>query len=255
MKKTFLLIMILTSTFYLFAQDVIIRKNGDQINCTIIKVDSANIYFSMIRNGDKLNTIINKSEVQDIRYNVTNSSNLAQDGLKSNIISKHDTLPAFAIGLGTGINNYTAIFGLSANLRIYNKLSLQGGIGIGGWGNKYSIGIKYNYYYDGGWSYGFGYSVCPGENNIKANLQVTSGTTQQVTLNYLTASTVNLKVGRSWRIGQKNTFYMEYGYAIPIQSNPWKVTDNSVLSSTSISALKLIQPGGLIIGLGFTFGI
>jgi len=119
----------------------------------------------------------------------------AQDGQNLNKSTRSDTLPKFSIGLGSGINNYTALLGISANLRFYNKLSLQGGFGKGGWGYKYSIGLKYDMHYDGGWSYGLGYSVCPGENNLKPKLQVKSGATQQVTLNYLTASTINLKAG------------------------------------------------------------
>lgn len=253
--------MLLTSTHYLFAQDIIIRKNGEKINCAITKVDSSYVYFTMTRNvsmdanGNKLNSMISKSEVQDLRYNVANNSNLSQDGQRLNTNHRSDTLPKFAIGLGSGINNFTAIFGLSAKIRVINKLSLQGGIGLGGWGYKYSIGLIFDKHYNGGWSYGIGYSVCPGENNIKANLQVSSGTTQSVTLNYLQASTINLKAGYSWRIGEKNTFYLEFGYAIPMESSPWKVTDGSTLSNTSTSALQLIQPGGVILGLGFTFGI
>jgi hypothetical protein len=179
----------------------------------------------------------------------------AQDGQNGIPKMRSDTIPKFSIGLGTGINNYTALIGVSANLRVYNRVSVQGGVGIGGWGYKFSIGLKYDKHYNGGWSYGLGYSVCPGLNNVKANMKLESGVTQNVNLDYLKASTVNLKTGYTWRIGEMNTFYLDLGYAVPLQSGAWRVTDNSVLSGASESSIKMIQPGGIILGMGFTFGI
>jgi len=46
-----------------------------------------------------------------------------------------------------------------------------------------------------------------------------------------------------------------FGYAIPLQSNRWRVTDGSVLSSTSKSVLNMSHPGGLILAAGFAFKI
>ena len=151
--------------------------------------------------------------------------------------------------------NYTALLGVSANLRLFSTVSLQGGIGLGGWGSKYSIGIKYSSHYNGGWYYGLGFSNSPGEKNVKVNMQISTVVTQSVTIDYLKESTLNFKVGYDWIMGMKNIFYLEFGYALPLQTDPWRVTDGSSLSATTIEALRLDQPGGLIIGLGFTFGI
>ena len=48
---------------------------------------------------------------------------------------------------------------------------------------------------------------------------------------------------------------MLFGYAIPLQSNRWRVTDGSVLSGNSESTLNMLQPGGLILGAGFAFKV
>lgn len=159
------------------------------------------------------------------------------------------------LGLGTGINNYTALLGISGSLRIHDKLFVRGGFGIGGWGNKFSIGLKYDADNNEGWTFGIGYSICPGANNVKSAMPVESGGNKKVTIDFLKASTINLTIGHNWSVGKSNIFYMEFGYAIPMQSNSWKVTDGSILSGTSKSTLNLIQPGGLIIGAGFSFGI
>jgi hypothetical protein len=158
-------------------------------------------------------------------------------------------------GLGAGINNYTALLGVSGSVRVHDKLFVRAGCGVGGWGLKYSIGLKYDAHYDEGWNFGIGYSICPGVNNVKANLQVESGVNKEVTMNYSAASTINLTVGHNWSISKSIVFYMDFGYAIPLQSTAWTVTDGSVLSKTTKSGLNLLQPGGLIIGAGITFGI
>lgn len=159
----------------------------------------------------------------------------------------------FYLGVGTGIDNFTGTIGVSGTLKVYDKLSLRGGVGLGGWGAKSSIGLKYDTSDAGRWSYCLGYSYCPGQDNLKLNMEMSTGSKQDVTLNYLSASTINLAIDRNWRVGKANIFYLEFGYAIPMQSNRWKVTDGSSISSNSERVLNISQPGGLILGAGFAF--
>jgi hypothetical protein len=179
----------------------------------------------------------------------------AQDKLTyENYMKRPDELPKFSIGVGTGINNFTALIGPSVNFRVVKLLSLQGGLGLGGWGYKVSGGLILNTSYKGGLYFGAGYSYSPGENNLQMSLPLQSGTTQTVHLDYLAAGTINLKAGYSFRMGKVNTFYLECGYAIPMQATAWKVTDGSALASAATETLNILQPGGIILGLGFTFG-
>jgi hypothetical protein len=90
--------------------------------------------------------------------------------------------------------------------------------------------------------------------NEKVKLQLTSGADKEVTINCLKAGTIDLTAMHSWRIGS-NYFYLEFGYGIPLQTIPWEVTDGSLLSGNSTSALDRSGPGGIIIGAGFVFGI
>jgi hypothetical protein len=179
-----------------------------------------------------------------------NAQSINDTSVQSNF--KHKNL---YLGLGTGINNYTALLGISGSVKVYDKLFVRGGYGIGSWGNKFSIGLKYDMNYSDGWNFGIGYSICPGTGDVKMDLKVASGETKKVTADFSAASTINLTVGRNWAIGKRNIFYLDLGYAVPMQTEPWKVTDGSVLSKESKSVIKLIQPGGLIIGAGFIFGI
>lgn len=167
--------------------------------------------------------------------------------------NQKDQSHPFYLGVGTGIDNFTGFLGVSGTLRIYDKLSVRGGWGLGGWGSKSSIGLKFDTSESGRWSYCFGYSYCPGIENLKLNMELSSGTKQDVTVNYLSASTINLAVDRNWRVGKANIFYLEFGYAIPMQSSRWNVADGSSISSNSEKILDIMQPGGLILGAGFAF--
>ena len=172
-------------------------------------------------------------------------------------ITENQTEPShpFYLGIGTGFDNFTGMIGVSGTIKVYDKLSVRAGVGIGGWGQKNSIGIKYDASDEGKWAYCLGYSYCPGFDDIKLNLELESGSKKDVMVDYLSASTINLAVDRNWRIGKANIFYLELGYAIPMQSNRWRVTDGSSISSTSESVLNISQPGGLILGIGFAFRV
>ncbi|NJO69235.1 MAG: hypothetical protein HC830_08105, partial [Bacteroidetes bacterium] len=57
------------------------------------------------------------------------------------------------------------------------------------------------------------------------------------------------------RLGRRNNFYLEFGYGKAIQNKPWKVTSGETLSSTSNQVMNFVRPGGLMFGVGFTFGL
>ncbi len=95
MKKTFLfLVCSLLLPFIITAQDTIVKKNGVNLICKIQNQDNSTIYFTIERNGQKLNnpiilhSSIDKNEVQSIHFynpqhrttsNKINSSNEEKD--------------------------------------------------------------------------------------------------------------------------------------------------------------------------------
>ena len=172
-------------------------------------------------------------------------------------ITENQTGPIhpFYLGVGTGFDNFTGLIGLSGTIRLYDKLAVRGGIGLSGWGYKNSIGLKYDLNKEGRWSYCLGYSYSSGLEDLKLDMELETGSEKEVTLDYLSCRTINLAFDRNWRIGKANLFYLELGYAIPLQSDRWRVTDGSALSGTSKSILNSLQPGGLIVGAGFAFKI
>ncbi|MBW8331295.1 MAG: hypothetical protein K0M40_04670 [Prolixibacteraceae bacterium] len=163
--------------------------------------------------------------------------------------------PQVYLGVGTGFDNFTGFMGVSGTLKMYERFSVRGGFGVSGWGLKSSIGIKYDQTETGRWSYCLGYSHSPGLEGIELEMELESGGTQEITVDYLSAGTINLAIDRNWRIGKTGIFYLEFGYAVPLQSNRWRVTDGSTITSTTDMALNILQPGGLILGAGFAFKV
>jgi hypothetical protein len=173
---------------------------------------------------------------------------------KEPFTSSKDTLPKFYLGVGAGINNYTGLLGIGADVSIHKGLVLKLGCGSGSWGAKLTAGIKLENRSSDGWGVGSSYSICMGQKGVKLKLETTSGT-KDVTIDLLKAGTLNLNATYSWVYHNYNRLFLEFGYAIPLESNSYEITDGSVLSDNAKKELRIIQPGGLILGLGFMFAL
>lgn len=163
--------------------------------------------------------------------------------------------PKAYIGFGSGINAFTGLLGIAGNIRLVEKTFLEAGVGIGGWGYKYSFGIRHDFRYHNTFGLGINYTGATGLENMEMEMEVNNGGTESVTLNCLHTGTIDIKGRFSLSSGRKNKFYIDLGYAIPLMSKAWEVTDGSILSDVSVQALNITQPGGVIIGLGYLFGM
>jgi hypothetical protein len=119
MKKYLLLIMLLTSSLCAFSQDIIVRSNGQMINCKVLEVDSSYVYFIMGKKNIRTN--LSKSEIREIQYGkpIPNFGNAFTAGFLEGggslvgfdcemMISKSVSfqLGAGIIGFGLGINKH-----------------------------------------------------------------------------------------------------------------------------------------------------
>ena len=161
------------------------------------------------------------------------------------------------LGVETGVNSYTGILGLSAFIRANKTLFIKAGIGEGSWGYKTSVGLKLDNDSTGNWSYGIGYSLCSGANNVKINMSAQNVGTKDVSIDLYKASCIQFTITRNWKVGcnRTNIIYLDLGYSFALEKKRWKVTDGSNLTDESISLITFLQPGGLILGFGFTFGL
>lgn len=163
--------------------------------------------------------------------------------------------PRVYFGLGSGINAFTGIFGIAANVRVINNAFIEGGLGLGGWGYKYSIGARYDFRQKNTFGLGINYTGATGLDNLEMDMEVYDGSTQRVNIDCLRAGTVDVKGRFSITAGKKNRLYIDLGYAIPLKDRVWKIKNGVVLSDVSEKALDWTQPGGFMVGLGFMFGL
>lgn len=179
-------------------------------------------------------------------------------GINETLQSPVDSMKKFFLGPATGINNINGILGATLKARLHKTLFIKGGLGLGMWGYKISAGIHYDLKQRNCWGFGAGYSRCTGIPELTVGLETLEGKNvvmKNVALELLPTGTVNLTAERHWLIKNKHIIYLDLGYAVPAGSKPYKVKDQSVLTKTSESVLNRLQPGGLIIGFGFLFGL
>lgn len=127
MKLIFLTITgLIVLNFAALSQDIIVRKNGEKINCKLTKQDNDKIYFTI----NNISTYINKSDVVEI---------IRQDEKKAD--TNNITIDRFSAGLGYGFNNGGLIGG---NLLIYphKNVGVFAGLGWAIASPGYNVGIK-----------------------------------------------------------------------------------------------------------------
>lgn len=165
----------------------------------------------------------------------------------------------FYLGFSTGFNQGTGLIGITGEYLVAKNLTVNGVIGLGTWGFKTTGGLKYYLDYPGKWAFGVGYSYSSGVDDVPVNLQEDfvqgqSGN-QTVNFNLLPASTVNISAIKYFLLGKqkKNRFHLEFGYAIPTSTNRYET--DAMLTSDGTRFMKILQPGGLLLGAGFSFGL
>ena len=178
----------------------------------------------------------------------------ASSAQKSSESSNTEGLTKVQVRLSTGSNNFTSLFGLGLNARIKDGLFGTVGVGLGGWGFKSAIGLKYEMRNTSGWSYNLAFSNSGGAKNVQIEVDNNSSTSQKVAVDLKAAQAVNLSAAYNWVFRKRHAFFLEFGYAVPLKDKPWVVQNGSSLSSTTELALKWLQPGGLILNLGVNLG-
>lgn len=173
--------------------------------------------------------------------------------------------PGFYLGFSTGANNFTSLVGLHATFRLKNKLFARVGTGLGFWGTKFAASLQYDLRrdmrYRQGWSFAFGYGYSAGLNKP---LSVTSErsttvagatTSKEVDVSILESpvSTVALSTIFYKFFGAKTSLFLELGYAASLQKEPWVIQPGGVGAEHAKPAIKIFQPGGIVLGIGVNF--
>lgn len=116
--RKLILILVLLIPFISFSQDLIILRNGEQIDCKITKVDSAIVYYDFFKGERKLSSYVAKSDLHSYKINEIDS---IPDNLNDMPIIQENTViidtTKFVKETNKWINliTYSKRFGLHAN--------------------------------------------------------------------------------------------------------------------------------------------
>jgi hypothetical protein len=177
----------------------------------------------------------------------------------------------YFIGLGTGVNAHTGFLGIASELPIHQQFFARLGFGLGGWGPKLSLGFNVHNDKKSGIGIALYYNHSFGINNVKTELEFIKSAPvlgvqdilvkEKVSVNYLTASSFNLGLSYNWLLNKgRGRLYLELSYGRKNQEAPYKISGDNIsgnyfgLSENSKKALRLAQPGGVGIAVGYMFG-
>lgn len=124
MKKYILLLFSLLP-FFVFAQDVIYRTNGEILDCNITNEDSIYVYFDIFKNGREVSTSLKKTEIKEYYYNSTKEKETEK------IVYDDSENAAITIGFLQGGGS---LIGLDFEALVTDRVGIQAGAGFVGFG-------------------------------------------------------------------------------------------------------------------------
>lgn len=163
-------------------------------------------------------------------------------------------------GVGTGINAHYGLLGLELNVKTVEQLYVDAAVGLGSWGTKLSGGLIWMSQDKKGWSYELSYSHSRGYSDFELDLEVEDSLGKEkeraVIVDLKPASTINLIMSHHWAFRNGNRFNLKFGYALPIEDEPFELQSKSYeFTDESKLLLSSMQPGGLLLALSFSFGM
>ena len=171
--------------------------------------------------------------------------------------SRDVSCPKVYIALSSGINNPAGLAGVGVDLAIDSRVSVGGGIGLSSWGTK--LALEGRYYFDEcnrGWAVGGGVTTNGGLRNVVLGLETAhQGPGTPVTLDLHRKTNLFFSGYRFFNLGRNNRFHLQLGYSQGLQRARYTVKSGHTLTTTSDAVVRTISPGGIVLGLGFSFGI
>lgn len=178
---------------------------------------------------------------------------MAQDSTKRS----HGPCRKLYLDMSTGLNNNAGMLGLGLDAQVADKFTLNGGVGLlSTWGYKAYFGGKL-FFNDchKGWALGAGMTYSTGISEMTLNVETVSYGKQDVMFDLRPQPNVYASAFKYWSVGRKqNRFYLQLGLSLPTNHEKFRQLNGPEITTTSASAIKLLAPGGIIVGTGFSIG-
>lgn len=160
----------------------------------------------------------------------------------------------YYLGLGSGINAHTGLFGLTGEYRLIDKTFLQGAVGLSTWGIKTSFGFRYDFRFINTIGIGMNYTHASGIQYMTLNT-TQNGNQESYVIDCHPSNTLDLKVAYNYNVGKRSKFFAETGYAIPLNYEPYKIVEGPAPDEFAKNLLRIFQPGGVILVVGLSIGL
>jgi hypothetical protein len=179
------------------------------------------------------------------------------DGSHGRVRSNDGSCPLVYFGFSSGINNAVGLFGPQIDIAFTESFSAGTGFGISSWGYKF-FG-EGRFYFDAcnrGWALGAGVTYNTGIRNFVLQDAETRGGMMDVPVDLHPQTNIMISAYRFFNIGRsgRNRFHLQVGGSIPTSGKKYTQLDGPPLTGNPVQTLKTISPGGLLVGLGFSFG-
>lgn len=166
------------------------------------------------------------------------------------------------VNFAGGINTCNGLGGVQVEYFVGKQVSLIGAGGIGSWGLKMGAGARMYMYDHAGPALAVSYATASGLQQLKLqDVAVINAQgipeVRSVDLELFRLHTINISVLEMFPMGKKhNRFFLEAGYSIALQGKKdsnYRILEPLILDESTKQALRLLQPGGLMLSMGFSF--
>lgn len=191
-------------------------------------------------------------------YPGNNEQGLKPMGDKSRSRRREGPCSKVFLDLSTGLNNNGGLLGVGMDIHVADQVSINGGIGLlSTWGYKFYAGGKYFFKPSHtGWAIGGGLTYNTGRADVNMDLETIYLNKQTVVITMEPQLNFYASAYKYWSVGRKsNRMFLQLGLSAPLTQHKYTQLAGAPISKDSGDALRLISPGGLIVGLGFSFGL
>lgn len=101
----------------IYSQDLILLRNGEELNCRIVKVDSTIIYYDFYKADRKLSSYISKNDIQSYKINIANdiqNDSIASPDLQEKFVVIDTTKFIKEINKWVNLITYSQSYGIHA---------------------------------------------------------------------------------------------------------------------------------------------
>jgi hypothetical protein len=165
--------------------------------------------------------------------------------------------PKLYVGPSLGIEQPAGLIGLNIDVPVAEQFSLGAGAGLSSWGFKgYAEARLYFGQCNRGWAIGSGFTHNTGLSNFTTTLPTVRNGDRPVNMDLKPTTNLFVAVYHFFNLGKNgNRLYIDMGYSVRLTDDNYVINDGSTLTADGEDVMRVLAPGGLMIGLGFSFGV